>query len=119
MGTDLDPVAVREKFSPFADLEGLNKNATDIFARFVSKVVKAGEECRKTKCLNKGWCVPNPLKWPGNLQYVSLPESFSEFFERDAENNNCICDKGFKSCVKPKGKGLIARYRKSFNSYNR
>jgi hypothetical protein len=50
MGTDLDPVAVREKFSPFADLEGLNKNATDIFARFVSKVVKAGEECRKTKC---------------------------------------------------------------------
>lgn len=57
--------------------------------------------------------------WPGNLKYVSLPEKYQEFFERDSENNNCICDKGFKSCVKPKGKGLIARYRKKSNHYER
>jgi hypothetical protein len=50
MGNDLDPVAVKEMFSPLAELDGLNKNSTAIFSDFVAKVIKAGELCRQQKC---------------------------------------------------------------------
>lgn len=69
--------------------------------------------------MGKGWCKPNPNYWPGNLQYVTLPESFSEFFSPVDDKHNCVCDKGYSSCVKPEGKGLVVMYSRDNTYYDR